>query len=79
MLMDKGLPHAPNFAKYAVTFPSMSRSIFTRSRLISIYSALTTLLLSHALAIAGRLRPFTNDNIFYRLLCLCIIGCRSRP
>src|ERR1700756_5874128 len=45
---NKGVLHFGPFAKYAVTFPSMSHSIFTRAnsarkRLISICSALTLL------------------------------------
>jgi hypothetical protein len=47
--LDEGVLHFAAFAKYAVAFPRMSRSIFTRassarSRLISICSALTALL-----------------------------------
>src|SRR5438105_4345068 len=47
--LDEGVLHFEPFAKYAVAFPRMSRSIFTRassalSRLISICSALTGLL-----------------------------------
>ena len=47
--LDEGVLQLCTFAKYAVAFPRMSRSIFTRassarSRLISICSALTTLL-----------------------------------
>jgi hypothetical protein len=46
--LDEGVLHFAAFAKYAVAFPRMSRSIFTRassarSRLISICSALTRL------------------------------------
>ena len=49
MPLDEGVLQLCAFAKYAVAFPRMSRSIFTRassarSRLISICSALTTLL-----------------------------------
>src|SRR3546814_8209411 len=49
MPLDKGVLHFAPFAKYAVAFPRMSRSIFTRassarSRAISICSALTGLL-----------------------------------
>ena len=45
---NEGVPHFRSFAKYAVAFPRMSRSIFTRAnsarnRLISICSALTSL------------------------------------
>jgi len=47
--LNEGVLHFAAFAKYAVAFPKMSRSIFTRanparSRLISICSALTTFL-----------------------------------
>jgi hypothetical protein len=47
--LNEGVLHFAAFAKYAVAFPKMPRSIFTRansarSRLISICSALTTLL-----------------------------------
>jgi len=47
--VDEGVLQLRTFAKYAVAFPRMSRSILTRassalSRLISICSALTTLL-----------------------------------
>ena len=47
--VDEGVLQLCAFAKYAVAFPRMSRSILTRassarSRLISICSALTTLL-----------------------------------
>ncbi len=47
--LDEGVLHFAAFAKYAVAFPRMSRSIFTRassarSRLISICLALTALL-----------------------------------
>lgn len=49
--VDEGVLQLCAFAKYAVAFPRMSRSILTRassarSRLISICSALTTLLLA---------------------------------
>lgn len=49
MGQDKGVPQLDAFAKYAVAFPRISRSILTRAssarrRLISICSALTGLL-----------------------------------
>ena len=45
---NEGVPHFRSFAKYALAFPRMSRSIFTRAnsarnQLISICSALTRL------------------------------------
>src|ERR1019366_7117793 len=50
-ISNKGVLHFWPFAKYAVAFPRMSRSIFTRAnsarnRLISICSTLTALLLA---------------------------------
>jgi len=53
MAIDEGVLQLCAFAKYGVAFPRMSRYIFTRassarSRLISICSALTTLLLLSA-------------------------------
>jgi hypothetical protein len=53
--LDEGVLQADPFAKYAVAFPRMSRSIFTRgnsarSRLISICSALIFTLLSAPLS-----------------------------
>jgi len=58
--LDEGVLHFDAFAKYAVAFPRMSRSIFTRassarSRLISICSALTGLL-SAPVSLPGTLR-----------------------
>ena len=49
MAFDKGILHFWPFAKYAVAFPRMSRSIVTRAnsarkRLISICSAVTPVL-----------------------------------
>src|ERR1019366_8002426 len=51
VISNKGVLHFWPFAKYAVAFPRMSRSIFTRAnsarnRLISICSTLTALLLA---------------------------------
>jgi hypothetical protein len=51
VISNKGVLHFWPFAKYAVAFPRMSRSIFTRpnsarNRLISICSTLTALLLA---------------------------------
>ena len=51
VLLDEGVLQIDPLAKYAVAFPKMSRSIFTRAnaarnRLISICSALTGALLS---------------------------------
>src|SRR6266704_1454684 len=51
VMMNKGVLHFWPFAKYAVAFPKMSRSILTRAnsarkRLISICSMLTALLLA---------------------------------
>src|SRR5665213_2581199 len=51
VLLDPGVLHRCTFAKYAVAFPSMSRSIVTRAssarrRLTSIRSALTSSLLT---------------------------------
>ena len=53
--LDEGVLQVNPFAKYAVAFPRMSRSIFTRAssarkRLISICSALTFALLSAPLS-----------------------------
>src|ERR1039457_2678260 len=58
--LNKGVLHFCPFAKYAVAFPRMSRSILTRAnparnRLISICSALTALLLA---------RPFSRPSRF---------------
>src|SRR5882724_9421093 len=58
--LNKGVLHFWPFAKYAVAFPRMSRSILTRAnsarnRLISICSALTALLLA---------RPFSRPSRF---------------
>ena len=66
---DEGVLHFAPFAKYAVAFPRMSRSIFTRassarSRLISICSALTALAVS-ALQLA---LPVRLDPVEQRLL-----------
>src|SRR5512133_1794795 len=57
--LDKGVLQVDPLAKYAVAFPRMSRSIFTRansarSRLISICSALTLALLSAPLSLPWR-------------------------
>src|ERR1017187_9951384 len=60
VISNKGVLHFWPFAKYAVAFPRMSRSIFTRAnsarnRLISICSTLTALLLA---------RPFSRPSRF---------------
>src|ERR1017187_4923483 len=57
--LNKGVLHFWPFAKYAVAFPRMSRSILTRpnsarKRLISICSALTALLLWAPLSLPSR-------------------------
>src|SRR5271167_450509 len=57
--LNKGVLHFWPFAKYAVAFPRMSRSILTRAnsarkRLISICSALTALLLWAPLSLPSR-------------------------
>ena len=64
MAFDEGILHFWPFAKYAVAFPSMSRSIFTRAssarrRLISICSAVTPSLAADFLqpSLAMRLDP----------------------
>jgi hypothetical protein len=57
--LDEGVLQIDPFAKYAVAFPRMSRSIFTRAnsarnQLISICSALTFTLLSAPLSLPWR-------------------------
>src|SRR5664279_241240 len=59
VMLNKGVLHFWPFAKYAVAFPRMSRSILTRAnsarkRLISICSALTALLLLAPLSLPSR-------------------------
>src|ERR1035441_7130911 len=59
VISNKGVLHFWPFAKYAVAFPRMSRSIFTRAnsarnRLISICSTLTALLLAGPFSLLSR-------------------------
>jgi len=68
MAFDEGILHFWPFAKYAVAFPSMSRSIFTRAssarrRLISICSAITPALPLTSFSLPSRCALTQFDSV----------------
>src|SRR5579885_2899395 len=68
MAFDKGILHFWPFAKYAVAFPRMSRSIVTRAnsarnRLISICSAVTPVLPTTSFSLPSRLAFTQLDRV----------------